>query len=100
MASLWELGPIIFGPTEDLVSWLQRKGLLASFQTYSSCPASEIWVLAMVDVSQSPALGFMKVVPQRNAATLLPVIQQHVAPGTVQLLTNGPATTKLATSPI
>ena len=30
MASLWESGPIIFGPTEDLVSWLQRKGLLAS----------------------------------------------------------------------
>ena len=32
---------------------------------------------------QSPALGFFKVVPQRNAATLLPTIQQHVAPGTV-----------------
>ena len=37
----------------------------------------------MVDVSQSPALGFMQVVPQRTAATLLPLIQQHVAPGTV-----------------
>ena len=46
-------------------------------------PASEIWVLGMVDVSQSPALGFFKVVPQRNAAILLPIIQQHVAPGTV-----------------
>ena len=30
MTSLWELGPVIFGPTEDLVSWLQIKGLLAS----------------------------------------------------------------------
>ena len=30
MASLWELGPVIFGPTEDFVSWLQNKGLLAS----------------------------------------------------------------------
>ena len=37
MASLWELGPIIFGPTEVLVSWLQRKGMLASSQTCSSC---------------------------------------------------------------
>ena len=37
----------------------------------------------MVDVSQSPALGFMQVVPQRTAATLLPLIQQHVAPGMV-----------------
>ena len=27
MASLWELGPVIFGPTEDFVSWLQNKGL-------------------------------------------------------------------------
>ena len=32
MASLWELGPVIFGPTEDFVSWLQNKGLLASSQ--------------------------------------------------------------------
>ena len=37
----------------------------------------------MVDVSQSPALGFMQVVQQRNAAILLPIIQQHVAPGTI-----------------
>ena len=34
-------------------------------------------------MSQSPALGFMQVVPQRTAATLLHLIQQHVAPGTV-----------------
>ena len=32
MASLWELGPVIFGPTEDFVS-----GLLASSRTCSSC---------------------------------------------------------------
>ena len=37
MASLWELGPVIFGPTEDFVSWLQNKGLLASSRTCSSC---------------------------------------------------------------
>ena len=29
-------GPVIFGPTEDFVSWLQNKGLLASSRT-SSC---------------------------------------------------------------
>ena len=37
----------------------------------------------MVDVSHSPALGYMQVVPRRDAATLLPVIQQHLHPGTI-----------------
>ena len=36
----------------------------------------------MVDVSYTPALGYMEIVPQRNAA-LLHIIQQHVAPGTI-----------------
>ena len=43
----------------------------------------EQWVFGMVDTSQSPALGVMVMVPCRNAATLLPIIQQHVRPGTV-----------------
>ena len=48
MASLWELGPVIFGPTEDFVSRLQNKGLLASSQTCSSCSGA---VLRLGDVS-------------------------------------------------
>jgi len=43
----------------------------------------EIWVLGMVDTSYSPALGYMEIVQQRDAATLLPIINSHVAPGTV-----------------
>ena len=46
-------------------------------------PQSELWVFGMVDVSHSPALGYMQIVPKRDAATLLPIIQQHVAPGTI-----------------
>ena len=37
----------------------------------------------MVDTSTSPAVGYMEVVPQRNAATLLPIILAHTQPGTI-----------------
>ena len=36
----------------------------------------------MVDCSTSPALGYMETVPDRTAATLLPIIQAHILPGT------------------
>ena len=45
-------------------------------------PASEVWVFGMVDVSQKPGLGYMEIVHTRDAATLLPIIAAHVAPGT------------------
>ena len=37
----------------------------------------------MVDVSVTPALGVMVIVPDRTATTLLPLIQRHVAQGTI-----------------
>ena len=37
----------------------------------------------MVDTSHQPALGYMEVVHQRNAATLLPIIQAHTATGNI-----------------
>ena len=43
----------------------------------------EVWVFGIVDTSQQPSLGYMEVVPAHNAATLLPSIQAHVAPGTI-----------------
>lgn len=45
-------------------------------------PRSIQWVFGMVDTSVTPALGVMRVVPNRSAATLLPVLQQHLRPGT------------------
>ena len=40
-------------------------------------------MFGLVDTSQTPALGFMEIVPQRDAATLLRLINAHVAPGTI-----------------
>ena len=42
----------------------------------------EIWVFGMVDTSHEPALGYMQIVHKRDAATLLPIIQAHIATGT------------------
>ena len=46
-------------------------------------PASDMWVFGMVDATHNPALGYMEAVPARDANTLLPIIQAHVAPGTI-----------------
>ena len=44
---------------------------------------NEVWVFGLVDTSHTPALCYKEVVAQRDAATLLPIIQAHVAPGTI-----------------
>ena len=59
----------------------------------------EIWVLGLVDTSFSPALGYMEVVQQRDAATLLPIINAHVAPGTVVHTDEWAAYNRLGTLP-
>ena len=36
----------------------------------------------MVDTGHIPGLGYMEIVDQRDAATLLPIIRDHILPGT------------------
>ena len=42
-----------------------------------------MWVFGLVDTSHTPALGYMELVRRRDAATLLPIITAHTAPGTI-----------------
>ena len=42
-----------------------------------------MWVFGIVDTSHSPALGAMKAVPNWTASTLLPIIEDLLAPGTI-----------------
>lgn len=52
----------------------------SSLQNHRGRPTStEKWVFGIVDTSFSPSLGYMELVPNRQAATLLPIIQAHVA---------------------
>ena len=40
-------------------------------------------MFGLVDTSHTPGVGYMEIVQQRNATTLLPIINTHVAPSTV-----------------
>ncbi len=40
-------------------------------------------VFGMLDTAHAPARGYMQVVQNRTAATLLPIINTPVAPGTI-----------------
>ena len=51
MASLWELGPVIFAPLEDFVSLLQNRGLLASSRICSSCSGAVMQLGKRGDIS-------------------------------------------------
>ena len=46
-------------------------------------PSEPLWVFGIVDTSVSPAIGYMEIVPKRDAATLLPIIERIVRPGSI-----------------
>ena len=46
-------------------------------------PQKDVWVFSIVDGATIPATGFMRVVENRSASTLLPIIQEVVRSGSV-----------------
>jgi hypothetical protein len=46
-------------------------------------PASNLWAFGIVDVSVSPAIGYVELVDKRNSETLLPIIARVCRPGTI-----------------
>ena len=46
-------------------------------------PNQQVWVFGIVDVSVQPALGYMQIVDRRDSATLLPIISNVVAAGSI-----------------
>ena len=62
-------------------------------------PVSTVWVFGMVDTSTSPSIGIMKVVPDRSAATLLPIIYDNIRPGSIIHSDQWAAYTRLRSDP-
>ena len=46
-------------------------------------PAADQWVFGIVDTSTTPGVGYMELVPDRRAVTLIPIIQRVVLPGSI-----------------
>ena len=46
-------------------------------------PDKETWVFGIADTSTKPAVTYMQAVAKRDAATLLPIIQKVVRPGSI-----------------
>ena len=53
----------------------------------------------MVDKSHEPAQGYLEIVPQRDATTLLPIINCHVARGTIVWSDQWPAYNRVSSMP-
>ena len=65
----------------------KKQNILITFLIFSQYnrgrrAARDSWVFGIVSCEYSPAIGYFQVVQRRDAATLLPIIQRCVLPGT------------------
>ena len=75
--------PIILGGTGRIVQ-VDESLFSHSVKGHRGCPPNQqVWVFGIVDVSVQPALGYMQIVDRRDSATLLPIISNVVAAGSI-----------------
>ena len=58
-----------------------------------------MWVFGLVDTSYTPSLSYMQIVPRRDSATLFPIVQNHIHPGTIIHTDQGSMYNRLSTVP-
>ena len=66
---------------------------------YRRSTTTEMWVFGMVNTSHSPSLSYMQIVPRRDSATLFPIAQSHIYPGTIIHTDQGSMYNRLSTVP-
>ena len=62
------------------------------YNFFCSTADEPVWVFGMCDTSQQLALGYMEIVNDRIAATLLPIVEDHTHNGTIILAAYSTAT--------
>ena len=67
----------------SVVSVIVNIFIMMSSRTIVGIHPRQVWVFGLCDTSHTPACGVMRIVPDRSAATLLPIIEQYVHSGTI-----------------
>ncbi len=63
-------------------------------------PGSPIWALTIVDTTITPSLGFFRIVENRTAEVLQPIINEVVLPGSIIYTDEWKAYLSISSSPI
>jgi len=78
----FEANPIELGGPGHIV-YIRDQSLIKPKHQKGRAPDSEQLVFGMVDTSSTPCVGYMQVVPNRDAHTLLPIVERVVRPGSI-----------------
>ena len=83
MKDFFEKNPILLGGLQRICQIDET--LLSGKRKYNvgNRVSKQTWVFGICDSSTTPAVGFMKVVPDRRAQTLIPIIKEIIRPGTI-----------------